>query len=108
MADSNSLVGEFFTGTTFIPSGATNAVLITSQAFDISTKVKMFAAGGTVYLMGCTMGTTALSGTMLVAGITTGYLLGATEVFEINGPAKFYLASLGATATICIVKGKSG
>ncbi len=34
----------------------------------------------------------------------TGYLMGTTEVFTFNGPARFYLSSLSATTLVCVTK----
>ena len=108
MADSNSLCHQLVTGTTILTAGATNAILYESEAGLIFTRIKILppGTGGSVIIIGVSQGVT-LTGTSLVAGITLGYCLGATEVFDIPGPARFYLASLGTALPIQVVRGKN-
>ena len=48
-----------------------------------------------------------LSGTSTAAGNAwgVGYILGTTEIFNIGGPAVFYLAATGATAVASMTLG---
>jgi hypothetical protein len=89
-----------------LPTGATNAVLIDHCPYAQSTVVKYASGSSLIYLFGVGTGQT-LTGTSLVAGYSTGYLLGGTEVLSFDGSTRFYAASVGATGVIYLMRGLS-
>jgi hypothetical protein len=85
--------------------GPETALLIQPQQGQINMTVKLMV-GGTLEIFGA--GQTLLGGpnnflsiAQTAAGLSalsgTGYMLGALEVFSINGPASFYLNARSAT-----------
>lgn len=78
-------------GATVISVGLSATVLV-----DMSAVAK--ALGGFFKIQG---GAGTLAIVQGASNITTaGYLVGAAEVIELQGPAKFYLAAAGATMTV--------
>lgn len=96
----------FGLGTTQIavPPGATLAVLVTAVAGQNSSLFK-YGSGGTLYILGVAEGAT-LTGTEL-AQATSHYLLGTSEILSLDGPVRFYMASLSATTVVYAMRGKS-
>ncbi len=96
----------FGLGTTqiMIPPGATLGVLVEAVAGQNSIILK-YLSGGTLYVMGVAAGATLSAADL--AGATGHYLVGTSEILNIDGPARFYLASLGATTVVCAMRGKS-
>jgi hypothetical protein len=88
-----------------VPVGATLAVLMTPVAGQNSILLKYFS-GGTCEIIGCTLGQT-LSAADLSSASGSGYLLGSSEILQIDGPARYYLSSTGATTTLMLLIGKS-
>lgn len=80
-------------GATRIVVGLSAIVKVTPGAYWYSDTLKITAAGGTLEIVPVPV---ALSGSS-AAGWGLGYMLGGTEVYNIGGPAKFYLAATGAT-----------
>lgn len=81
-------------GATIIVIGlsATATVDLSATANVIGGFFKIQAGAGTLAIV---QGASAIS--------TAGYLVGATEVVELQGPAKFFLAATGATMSVGLV-----
>lgn len=96
-----------------VPIGATLAVFISPYAGQINCTLK-YLSGGTCEILAA--GTTALGtdvtlGTTQTPGVLAtqsgfGYLLGASEVLSISGPASFYVSSTGATTILAAIFAK--
>lgn len=108
------------TSRTYVGVGGTLALFVDSTPGQIYTTVK-YMNGGTLEILPASLGISFAPGVSTVnqgfflAGSTqslamlgtlsgTGYLLGTTEVFTLNGPARFYLSALSATTLVCITK----
>lgn len=90
----------------FVPPGATNAVLVQPVAGEQAVIIKYFT-GGSCSLIQAPPGATLTGPELVSYGNTGGYLLGTTEAVSIDGPARYYLMAIGATATIMLLKGLS-
>lgn len=96
----------FFMGGTVITIGilgaATFPYKITSPPGCIGGQIKLLGAvGSTVQILpNAVSGSTIGGATSLIGGSLTGYPLVTSEMFPWYGPANFYLACTGATATI--------
>ena len=90
-----------------IPVGITAAILITQESNQISLTMK-YLSGGSLVMLGVTMGVT-LGGSSLLSSFSNMlyYPVSQNEVLNIDGPARFYLASLGSTVSIGMLRGKS-
>lgn len=88
-----------------IPPGATQAVLMVPEPGQNSLLLKYFS-GGTLEIIGVTAGVT-LTAAQLVTASGTGYLIGTSEILSLDGPARFYLSSLGATSVLHVITGRS-
>lgn len=100
-------VHHLSTQTSYVATGITNAVQITQEPEQLSLLMK-FRAGGSLLVIGCTFGM-SLDGASLV-GAYSGmlyYPMDLSEVLSLDGPAVFYLAALGSTATISFIRAKS-
>jgi hypothetical protein len=91
-----------------IPPGATQAVLISPFAGQLSVTLK-YSSGGTLEVLPAGLTTLGSPGCFLpiaqaaatLAALSgMGYLLGGSEVLSISGPASFYLSSLNATSIV--------
>lgn len=105
MADTNEIFGVN-TLPIVVPAGATNAVLIQGVPGQRATLLKYFS-GGTLMIIGCTVGSTLTAAELAAAGSSLGYVFGSTEAVSIDGPTRFYLMSLGATSIVMQIKGLS-
>lgn len=83
--------------------GVTLASYMSPNPGQNSWIVKNFS-GGTLQLIGATLGMT-LTAAQLNTANGTGYVFGSSEVLAIAGPAAFYLAATGATCTAHITRG---
>lgn len=78
--------------------GVTQVVVGLSATVVVDVLTVAKAIGGFFKIQG---GAGTLAIVQGVSNITTaGYLVGATEVVELQGPARFYLAAAGATMTV--------
>ena len=87
-----------------VPPGATNAVLVLNIPRETASTVKILSGGGSLEIHGTLNGST-MAGASLAPLIGTGYMLGATETVNVDGPARFYLMATGATMVACLLKG---
>lgn len=85
-----------------VPVGATNAVLVTPPEGAVNCTIQPPASGASIAFFGQQYGQT-LSGASLVAGYSTALFL--SSQYEVRGPARFYLATIGATASVKVVYG---
>lgn len=110
----------------YVGVGGTLAQFVDVVPGQIYTTVK-YMNGGTLEILPALSGTSLLAA--IVAGGTqsptiafqpsagttqslaqlgnlagTGYLMGTTEVFTFNGPARFYLSAQSATTLVCVTK----
>lgn len=85
--------------------GATLAVLYDQTATQNSILLKYFS-GGTLEIIGVSFGVTLTAAQMATAS-GTGYVVGTTEILSIDGPARFYLMSTGATTVVMSIRGKT-
>jgi hypothetical protein len=92
-------------GATQVVVGLSALVRITPPERGIADTMKIVAGSGTLWVSPLTPA--ALSGTSGAAFLAVGYPLGATEVFNIGGPAQFYLSAASATMTVAICFGYS-
>lgn len=90
----------FTCGLIAVPPGASTSIFMNPAAGEIWSKLKYFS-GGSLEIIGATLGNTF----SVTAG--TGYLLGSTEVFAIDGAARYFLTATGTTAVVYFAKGLS-
>lgn len=104
MAKTSSNDSVFSLGSTFlaVPAGATNAVLITPLAGQISVNLK-YSSGSTLYLIGVGHGVTLAASDL--NNFASHYLIGSSESLAIDGPARFYLAATAATTIVYMLRG---
>lgn len=96
-----------------VPAGVTNAVLIRDQGFVLGGTIK-YVAGGSLILMSAP-GTTNQAGwgaTYSAAELDANYSAGKYYTFDTapmsyNGAARYYLAAVGATVTLQLIRGMS-
>ncbi len=89
-----------------IAPGITNAVYFGSTAAE-GNKIVKYLAGGTLYALNPSSTGSTVSPALLVTGYSNlqRYLFSSTEVVTCGGPASFYLACLGATTTVGVLRG---
>ena len=102
---SNDTIFGLGTTAQIVPPGATLALYFTQVAGQNSTLIKN-GGGGTLYMIGMAQGAT-LSAAQLVTNASAHYLMGASEVLSIDGPASYYLLALSATTTVYQMVGKT-
>lgn len=93
-------------GTTniIVPPGMTLAALVTPMAGQVGALLK-YLTGATLQIVGVAAGSTLTAAQLATS---SGYILGASEIFQINGPASFYMATAtGTTHVISLVAAKS-
>ena len=95
------LVGERL----ILAPGSTLAVFMDPVAGQGNWKVK-YLSGGTLEIVGASLGST-LSQASLAGLSGSGYLMGATEALDIDGPARFYLMAHGATTFVTLLREKT-
>lgn len=92
-------------GATKIAVGLTQVVRIMPTEFDFAQTLKIFSGGGTLEII-----SPVLSGSSTPPGgsyLGTGYPLGASEIYKVEGPAVIYLAATGATMVLAMTLGKT-
>ena len=88
-------------GSTRISVGLSAIIKIQAGARQYAESIKIFSGGGTLEIVPIPVALTGSS----AAGWGAGYPLGASEVFNIGGPATFYLAATGATMVAVMTLG---
>lgn len=92
-------------GVTQLAIGTSAALFIPPREKQLSMALK-YVSGGSLEIfpapVGATSGTTATG-----VSVGLGYLMGTTEVFNIQGAPRFYLAATGATAIAHLALGLS-
>lgn len=83
-------------GATRISVGLSAIIKISPQPFQNTITWKIGSGGGTLEIVPIPI---ALTGTS-AAGWGTGYLVGASEIFNMGGPCFYYLAATGATMVV--------
>lgn len=108
MSSSSDAIFGITTMNQAIPAGATNAVLLIPGAYVRASLIK-YASGGSLSIFGVLQGNSgaALTGTSLVAGFSSSYLLSTSEILSIGGPVSFYLCATGSTCVASILQGLS-
>ncbi len=99
----NSQQQVYGLGATQINIGLSAITRVLPGAYQIATTIKILAGSGTLWIAPAPG--VSLTGAAAGSLITNGYPLAAAEVFNIGGPATFYLAASGATMTAAIVYG---
>lgn len=89
-------------GTTLIAVGISAAFLVIENSKQVSGTIKYFT-GGSLEIVGITSGFTATGTSLIMSGL--GYLLGTSEAVNYSGPARYYLAATGSTATAYLLTG---
>lgn len=92
-----------------IPAGVTVGVLIDGNAIAGNTYTRLkYHSGGTLHIIGVTSGVT-LAAADLDSAITgnASYLLGSSEILELDGPARFYLGAEAATTIAYLIQGRT-
>lgn len=87
-----------------VPPGATLAVLREGAAGQAATLLKWYS-GGSISIIGCTVGSTLTAAELVSAGNSGGYILGTAEALSVDGPTRFYLMATGTTATVMQIRG---
>lgn len=97
-----------------VPVGVTVAVFVNPVAGQASVQIQNLTAGATLFLMGSAGSTlqNTSGGTLTVAGATLAALFAtfayacpvSPTMVTLEGPASFYLAATGATATVHILR----
>ncbi len=90
-------------GATRIPIPLSAMVAIRVGPNDFGHLFKIAAGAGSLEIVPIPL---ALSGSS-AAGWGNGYVLGASESVQVDGPATFYLAATSATMTVAMVLGKT-
>lgn len=116
MASSSDKIFGITTAAITIPVGATLAVLVTPGP-GVQVTQLLYVSGGSVCIFGnpqlaagatssiaTTFSTLGISA--LVQGFSNGYPIGLAPV-SINGPAEFYMATIGNTAVVSVMQGLS-
>lgn len=85
--------------------GSTVATLVSPEPGQLNIVLKYFS-GGTLEIIGCSLGVT-LTAAQLASANQTGYLMGTSEILTIDGPARFYLSSTAATTIVMVLRGRS-
>ena len=105
----SSLDSVFALSTTLmiVTPAATAAIFMTPTAGQLGWQMT-YQSGGTLWIVGAPAGSTlalgtSLAGTALV-GATMHYMVKTTEVLSLNGPCSFYLAALGATTMVNVMR----
>lgn len=80
--------------------GATQAVVGLSATVVVELQKVPYAIGGWLKIYSGAGTLSIVSGPSNI--VSQGVLIGATDTFEIEGPAKFYLAAAAATMTVGI------
>lgn len=94
------------TFTRAIPSGFTNAVLVTNESFE-SGSVFEQVSGGTVWITGVSMGQTLSAADLdaIFTGATNLFLMQSGRSINIDGAPRYYVAATGATAVVQWLRG---
>lgn len=90
-------------GGTQIAVGLSALIPVRVSARQIATSMKIVAGSGTLWI--APIPGVSLTGANAGSLIASGYPLGSSEVFNIGGPATFYLAASAATMTVAIATG---
>ena len=106
MASSSDSVFGLGATQVIVPPGATLAVLVQNLPLQNASTLKILSGGGSLEIHGTITGTT-MAGSSLAPLLGKGYILGASEVLNIDGPARFYLMATGQTMIACLLKGLS-
>ncbi len=102
----NSQQNVYGLGATQIVVGLSAIVrVIGGSAYQIASSIKILSGSGTLWIAPAPG--VSLTGAAAGSLIVNGYPLAASEVFNIGGPATFYLAASGATMTAAVVNGYS-
>lgn len=105
-------VSGFDVGTTHIPPGITNAILVTDPGYVVGG-ILQYLAGGTLILMKAPNAYNGLYGmTYTAATLAAFYNRGAYATIgetplNYNGAGRYYLGAVGSTATLQYIKGLS-
>jgi len=96
-------------GATQIAVGLSALVRVSPPPYQIATTMKVSAGGssGTLFICVAPGFGASTSGAAAASLIGNGYGLASTEVFNIGGPAAFYLSATGVTMTCSIIFGFS-
>lgn len=93
----------YFMGATQIPLSVLGASVFPTQIkppqFCVGMQYKIITGGGTVQILPNAIANQTISGATAVIG---GYPLVTGEMYPIVGPAAFYIAATGATATVAL------
>lgn len=88
-------------GATRINIGLSAIIAIAPGNYQYAESFKILSGGGTLEIVPRPL---ALTGTS-TTGWGLGYPLGASEVFNVGGPAVMYLAATGATMVLSMILG---
>lgn len=107
MSQRNDIFG-LIPETLYVPSGATNALLIEGEVGEAGS-VLNYLSGGTLWIMGVTGGQTLSAATLAsqFTGATLLFLVQSGQALNIDGAPRYYLAATGATVTCQILHGLS-
>jgi len=85
-----------------VPLGVTNGVYFGQQNGRVSVTIKNNTSAATLLILPTNSGSTYAGATLAALTATFGYSVdtGQTGSVTISGPAAFYLAASGATATV--------
>lgn len=88
-------------GSTRINIGLSQVIRVVPSAFQYAEQFRIVAGGSLEVVQ------PQFSGSSSAAGNAwgTGYLVGASEIIQVRGPAAFYLAATGSTVTIHLLMG---
>ncbi len=87
-----------FVGGTQIAVGLSALVAVRTSAYQIADTLKIVSGAGTLWIAPITG--VSLTGAQAGSLITAGYPIGASEVFNVGGPANFYLSAAAATMVV--------
>lgn len=88
-----------------VPVGVTVGVFVGPVAGQASVLVENLTSGATLFLMQSNVGSTMPGATLAALFATFAYAVPtAPNTVNIEGPASFYLAATGATATVHLLR----
>lgn len=95
----NANLRTYVIGGTQIAVGLSAIVKFTPPSFMTDGYLKIASGGGTLELVAPPPALTGSS----AAGWGAGYLVGGTEIVDLDGPAAFYMAATGEAMTVSVL-----
>lgn len=107
MANTQSDVYGLECSTFYVGQGATAAVLVEMKGKENGLVLDNLSTGGTLFILGATLGQTlsAADALAVYTGGTNIFCIRNGSPLNIDGNPRFYLAALGATVQVQLLRG---